>query len=123
MTLKRRQSRGATVKGRRRRSTASHKVPATQVSPHNGGSPATFAPDAVAAPPDTSSKRDRFVRAPPPPAAALMYRVDDAATVAGLGRSTVYALIKSGALRSRVIAGRRLIEARALRELLQPEVA
>ena len=48
----------------------------------------------------------------------LAYRIDDAAVVSGLSRSTLYELIKSGTLRSVKISGRRLITRTALLELL-----
>ncbi len=59
--------------------------------------------------------------APPPlpPDIALTYRVNDAAKVAGLPRSTIYALIAEKRLRSIMVAGRRLIPSKALRELLE----
>jgi excisionase family DNA binding protein len=56
--------------------------------------------------------------APLPPDIALAYRVNDAAKVAGLSRSSLYNLIGEGKLRSVVVAGRRLIPAEALRRLL-----
>jgi excisionase family DNA binding protein len=60
------------------------------------------------------------LRVPPlPPDIALAYRVNDAAEVSGLSRSTIYNLIAEEKLRSIVVAGRRLIPADALRELLQ----
>jgi excisionase family DNA binding protein len=57
---------------------------------------------------------------PLPPDTVLAYRVNDAAKVAGLSRSSLYALIGEGKLRSVLIAGRRLIPADALRDLLHP---
>lgn len=63
---------------------------------------------------------DKKPRPPPlPPDIALAYRVNDAAKVAGLSRSTIYNLISDRKLRSVVVAGRRLIPADALRQLLQ----
>jgi excisionase family DNA binding protein len=56
--------------------------------------------------------------APLPPEIAIAYRVNDAAKVAGLSRSSLYNLIGEGKLRSVVVAGRRLIPAEALRQLL-----
>jgi hypothetical protein len=56
---------------------------------------------------------------PPPPDTVLAYRVNDAARVAGLSRSSLYVLIGEGKLRSVLIAGRRLIPADALRDLLR----
>jgi excisionase family DNA binding protein len=53
-----------------------------------------------------------------PPDTALAYRVNDAAKVAGLSRSSLYLLIGEGKLRSVRVAGRRLIPADALRNLL-----
>ena len=55
---------------------------------------------------------------PLPPDTALAYRVNDAARVAGLSRSSLYTLMGEGKLRSVLIAGRRLIPADALRDLL-----
>lgn len=56
---------------------------------------------------------------PLPSPAVLAYRINDAAKVAGLSRSSLYNLIKDGELRSIMVAGRRLIPADALRELLR----
>jgi excisionase family DNA binding protein len=56
---------------------------------------------------------------PLPPNTALAYRVNDAAKVAGLSRSSLYLLIAEGKLRSVLVAGRRLIPADALRDLLR----
>jgi excisionase family DNA binding protein len=56
---------------------------------------------------------------PPPPDTVLAYRINDAAKVAGLSRSSLYVLIGEGKLRSVLIAGRRLIPADALRDLLR----
>jgi hypothetical protein len=56
---------------------------------------------------------------PLPPETVLAYRVNDAAKVAGLSRSSLYVLIGEGKLRSVLIAGRRLIPADALRDLLR----
>jgi excisionase family DNA binding protein len=53
----------------------------------------------------------------PPVDGVIAYRVNDAATVSGLSRATLYRLIKEGKLRSRIVAGRRLITPAALREL------
>jgi excisionase family DNA binding protein len=55
---------------------------------------------------------------PLPPDTVLAYRVNDAAKVAGLSRSSIYSLIGEGKLRSVLVAGRRLIPAAALRDLL-----
>jgi hypothetical protein len=56
-----------------------------------------------------------------PPAApidnVIAYRVNDAVSVSGLSRATLYRLIKEGKLRSQIVAGRRLITPAALREL------
>jgi excisionase family DNA binding protein len=54
----------------------------------------------------------------PPP---LAYRIDDAVRASGLGRSTIYKLLTSGRLRSVRVAGRRLIPAEALLDLLRGE--
>ena len=56
---------------------------------------------------------------PLPPDTALAYRVNDAARIAGLSRSSLYVLIGEGKLRSVLVAGRRLIPADALREILR----
>jgi excisionase family DNA binding protein len=58
-------------------------------------------------------------RSTAPPLEPLAYTINDATKVSGLGRSSIYKLIGSGELRSIVVAGRRLISADALRELLQ----
>jgi excisionase family DNA binding protein len=63
---------------------------------------------------------DKKPRPPPlPPDVAIAYRVNDAARVSGLSRSSIYELIGEGKLRSIMVAGRRLIPTDALRELLQ----
>jgi hypothetical protein len=56
---------------------------------------------------------------PPPPDTVLAYRLHDAAKVSGLSRSSLYVLIGEGKLRSVLVAGRRLIPADALRDLLR----
>ena len=56
---------------------------------------------------------------PLPPDIAIAYRVNDAAKVAGLSRSSLYNLIGEGKLSSVLVAGRRLIPADALRDLLR----
>jgi excisionase family DNA binding protein len=47
------------------------------------------------------------------------YRVNDAARVVGLGRSTLYELAAAGQLKMIKVAGRTLIPAESLRALLQ----
>jgi len=49
----------------------------------------------------------------------LALRVNEAAAVTGLSRSTLYVLMRNGALRSVRVAGRRLIPREALEALLQ----
>jgi hypothetical protein len=62
----------------------------------------------------------RQPRGPPlPPTVAIAYSVADAVKVSGLSRSSIYNLIGEGKLRSALVAGRRLIPAAALCELLQ----
>jgi hypothetical protein len=61
--------------------------------------------------------------APLPPDTVLAYRVNDAVRVAGLSRSSLYNLIGEGKLRSVLVAGRRLIPADALRDLVRGERA
>jgi len=53
------------------------------------------------------------------PDTVLAYRVNDAAKVAGLSRSSLYCLMGDGKLRSVLVGGRRLIPADALRDLLR----
>ena len=52
------------------------------------------------------------------PEAMIAYTVKDAAAVVGISRSTLFRLIQEKKLRSVYIAGRRLIPASALHELL-----
>ncbi len=52
----------------------------------------------------------------------IALRINDAARVAGLGRTSLYELIKQGRLRTIKIAGRRLVPIAALRELIDPSV-
>ena len=66
-----------------------------------------------------AGRKDDAVLAPLPPEVTLAYRVNDAAKVAGLSRSSLYVLIGEGKLRSVLVAGRRLIPADALRDLLR----
>jgi excisionase family DNA binding protein len=61
----------------------------------------------------------RKAAVPLPPDTVLAYRVNDAARVAGLSRSSLYVLIGEGKLRSVLVGGRRLIPADALRDLLR----
>jgi excisionase family DNA binding protein len=56
---------------------------------------------------------------PLPPDTILAYRVNDAAKATGLSRSSLYTLMGEGKLRSILVAGRRLIPADALRDLLR----
>jgi excisionase family DNA binding protein len=49
----------------------------------------------------------------------LALRVNEAAAVTGLSRSTLYVLMRKGSLRSVRVAGRRLIPRDALEALLQ----
>ena len=49
----------------------------------------------------------------------LMYRPADAAQMLGMGRTAVFALIKSGQLRSVKLGGARLITADALRAFVR----
>jgi transcriptional regulator of acetoin/glycerol metabolism len=61
----------------------------------------------------------RAARAPLPPIdSVIAYRINDAAAACGLSRATLYRLMKEGQLRTKLVAGRRLIEPDALRELL-----
>jgi excisionase family DNA binding protein len=53
----------------------------------------------------------------------LALRVNDAALMAGLGRSSIYKLIDNGRLRSTKVGGRRLILRESLQQLLQAGVA
>ena len=61
----------------------------------------------------------RKAAVPLPPDTVLAYRVNDADKVVGLSRSSLYVLIGKGKLRSVPVAGRRLIPADALRDLLR----
>jgi excisionase family DNA binding protein len=63
--------------------------------------------------------RERSGRVPLPLDTVLAYRINDAAKVAGLSRSSLYSLMGEGKLRSVLVGGRRLIPAEALRELLR----
>lgn len=45
-------------------------------------------------------------------------RINDAARVSGLGRTTIYELIKERKLKSVKVGGRRLVPMAALRELI-----
>lgn len=54
--------------------------------------------------------------------ARLAYGIRDAAEAIGLGRSTLYEMMKEGTLRFVKVGNRRLIPADALRSLLEPEL-
>jgi excisionase family DNA binding protein len=91
-----------------------HKLLLNQTSPH------AIATGDNTAPVADSAKRTANESSPPLPSGiALAYRVNDAAKVSGLSRSTIYNLIAEKKLRSTMVAGRRLIPADALRQLLQ----
>ncbi len=49
----------------------------------------------------------------------LMYRPADAANILGMGRTAVFALIKSGRLRSVKLGGARFVTADALRSFVR----
>lgn len=53
----------------------------------------------------------------------ITMRINDAIKASGLGRTTIYSLIREGRLQSRVVAGRRLVMADSLRALLSGEAA
>ncbi|MBW6397048.1 helix-turn-helix domain-containing protein [Roseomonas sp. HJA6] len=57
------------------------------------------------------------------PASALGFRVNDACRLGGFGRTTCYALLKTGALRKVKVAGRTLIEGDSLRSLMKTGTA
>lgn len=48
----------------------------------------------------------------------IAYRIDEVVAASGLGRTTIYALISEGKLRSFRVAGRRLVHADDLRDFL-----
>jgi excisionase family DNA binding protein len=92
-------------------------IPVAQVSPYALAADAGVISE-KSLPPNTTAPRERlFARGPP--ANALAYRINDAVQISGLSRSTIYKLIAENRLRSVMVAGRRLILADALRELLQ----
>lgn len=53
----------------------------------------------------------------------LAYTMADACRVSALGRTTLYQAIKDGHLRSRRVAGRRLIDAASLRQFVLGDAA
>jgi predicted DNA-binding transcriptional regulator AlpA len=53
----------------------------------------------------------------------ISLRIQDAVKASGLGRTSIYELIREGRLQSRVVAGRRLVMADSLRALLSGEAA
>ena len=69
--------------------------------------------------PNVTGKEAGSRGVPLPPDTALAYRVNDAVKVSGLSRNSIYKLIAKGELRSVLMAGRRLIPADALRDLLR----
>jgi hypothetical protein len=69
-------------------------------------------------PHNESLTKVRTPRSPLPPIDSVFgYRIDAAVQVSGLSRATLYRLLKEEKLRSKLVAGRRLIEPAALREL------
>ncbi len=54
-----------------------------------------------------------------PPADAIAFRIDDACRLSGLGRTTVYGLVRAGRLRLIRVGGRSLIDGDSLRRLLR----
>lgn len=94
-------------------------IPADQVSPHALAVSSKTEPPAPPSQNLTAGRDgDRKPRPSPAPIdSVLAYRIDDAVTVSGLSRATLYRLIKDGKLRSQIVAGRRLITPAALREL------
>lgn len=53
----------------------------------------------------------------------LTFSVSEAVVATGLGRTTLYSLMKSGKLRFRTICSRRLIDGNSLRALVLGEAA
>ena len=51
----------------------------------------------------------------------ISYGIGDAVKATGLGRTTIYRLIKEGELKSVMIGGRRLIPAMELRKLMETD--
>ena len=49
----------------------------------------------------------------------IALRINDAARLAGLGRTSIYELIKTGRLKTVKIAGRRFVPMSALRRLIE----
>lgn len=71
-----------------------------------------------AAPGRAARKRRVRTLAPPPPANALAFTVPDTCSMARLGRTTIYKLVKDGRLRLVRVNGRSLICGDSLRALL-----
>jgi excisionase family DNA binding protein len=96
------------------------RVPITQTSRFALiGGPSARDEDSTPRQENLTANRAGDRRSTAPPLEPLAYTINDATKVSGLGRSSIYKLIGSGELRSIVVAGRRLIPADALRELLQ----
>ncbi len=53
----------------------------------------------------------------------LTFSVSEAVVATGLGRTTLYSLMKTGRLKYTRVVGRRLIDGRSLRALVLSEVA
>jgi hypothetical protein len=97
------------------------RIPIDQVSPY-----ALAIGDRSAREEDSTPRHENLTtnragdrRSMAPPFEPLAYRISDATKVSGLGRSSIYKLIGEGKLRSVLVAGRRLIPADALRDLLR----
>jgi excisionase family DNA binding protein len=54
-----------------------------------------------------------------PPTDAIAFRIDDACRLSGLGRTTLYGLVRAGRLRLLRVGGRSLIDGDSLRSLLR----
>jgi hypothetical protein len=92
-------------------------IPNDQVSPYALAVGASLTPPHEELP--TRGAPRGTVSARGPPANALAYRINDAVQISGLGRTSLYKLIGDNRLRSVVVAGRRLVLASSLRELLE----
>ena len=93
-------------------------IPSDQVSPYALAIGATLTASNNKSPSNTTILGGG-ARPRGPPENALAYRINDAVQISGLGRTTLYKLISDNRLRSVVVAGRRLVLAASLRELLE----
>jgi helix-turn-helix protein len=88
----------------------------TPIQPTLDGDKMSFSAPSATSPLSVTSRTALTAASPD---TAITYRINDVVALSGLGRSSIYNLIKAGKLKSMVVAGRRLVDAASLRDLLR----